>query len=583
MSLTNLCNSYESQAVYYGPEIEDPCTQYARDVVSGRIIAGKAVIMAAQRHINDLERDFEYYYDLAESNKIQSFFSKLRFTDGSMAGEYIRLVPFQQFIIGSLFGWKHKETGYRRFNKSYIQLSRKQAKSLLNSGIAIKMTAFDGYPNAQGYCTATKRDQAKLVWKMCDKTINASKDLRKMCKSYEREGIIKWMHNGATITALGRDTNSIDGFDPHVGIVDEYHSHKTNQMVKLLEDGTINQVNNLISIITTAGFDLTSPCKNEYDYCINMLNGLVTNENYFTYISQMDKEDDVWNEGNWIKCGPLMPYIPQALGKMKQLAIQAKDKGGEELVNFQTKSLNMWVEWSDKTYLNKTHFKNCESDMTLEDVRGHKCFVGVDLSSGGDLTSIGLVFKLDSGATFIHSHSFIPELRLAEHEKSDLVPYRQWALEGLLTPTGGVSGFKTDYKYIIQYLKEIVETYDLKIVCIGYDNHNASSFLSDLEGFGVPLVDVPQSCKALNDATTDFKLNVDDENVYYNKNNDLLKWSFSNAEIVNNSFGEIKIDKNLQRKRIDPCDAILDAWKVMLDNVEVVSLNDRVKDQGIIF
>ena len=582
MSLRTICK----QDVYYPSTIADPCTQYAHDVIEGTIVAGENVILAAKRHLNDVKRsdtdEFEYYFDLEESNKTLSFFSKLRFTDGEMKGKYIQLVPFQQFIIGSLFGWRHKETGYRRFNKSYIQLARKQAKSLLNSGIAIKMTAFDNYANAQGYCTATKKDQAKLVWKMCDKTIQESKDLRKICRAYDREALIKWKHNGAFIMALGRDTNSIDGFDPHVGIIDEYHSHPTNQMVKLLEDGTINQVNNLISIITTAGFDLNSPCKGEYDYCINLLNGLVSNENYFTYVSQMDKEDDIWDENNWIKCSPLMPYIPQALGKMKQLAVQAKDKGGEELVNFKTKSLNVWVEWSDKTYLNKAHFKNCESDLTLEDMRDKKCYLGIDLSSGGDLTSIGLLFKLEDEKYFIHSHSFMPGLRLQEHEKSDLVPYRQWVIDGLLTPTSGISGFKTDYKFVIEYIKKIVTDYNLKIVSIGYDNHNASSFLADLEQFNCPLIDIPQTCKSLNDATVDFKLNVDSESVHYNRHSDLLKWSFSNAEIVNNSMGEIKIDKNLQKKRIDPCDAIIDAWKAMMDNKEVVTLNEHIKKNGFI-
>lgn len=66
---------------------------------------------------------------------------------------------------------------------------------------------------------------------------------------------------------------------------------------------------------------------------------------------------------------------------------------------------------------------------------GKDCYIGVDLSEGGDLTSVSFIFPLEGGNVFIDSHSFMPEKRLEEHEQTDKAPYRQWVNDGLLTLT----------------------------------------------------------------------------------------------------------------------------------------------------
>ncbi|EPZ54722.1 phage Terminase family protein [[Clostridium] sordellii ATCC 9714] len=253
---------------------------------------------------------------------------------------------------------------------------------------------------------------------------------------------------------------------------------------------------------------------------------------------------------------------------MSEVAIEVKEKGGEDLLDFKTKWLNIWVSYRGGSYLDAECLNDCASDLTISDMEGKECFLGIDLSSGGDLTSIALIFPLEDGTIFIHSHSFMPELRLLEHENSDDAPYRIWVEDELLTLTTGAFGIKTDYKFIINYLKDLLEKYQITVKSCGYDNHNASAFIADLDFLGCDLIDIPQSAKALNDATVDFRLSIKSKQVKYDKNNKLLKWSAINATTTKNSFGEIKVDKNLQENRIDPIDAILDAWKLYFETKE---------------
>jgi phage terminase large subunit-like protein len=545
-------------------------TQYAIDVLEGKIVAGEYVKLACKRHLDDLEKSklapYVYRFDEEKANEIIDYAETLTIGEGEEKRPLV-LEDFQAFIFGSLHGWVHKETGYRRFRNSYIQLGRQQGKSMMNGIFGTFYGNFDGYNYGQIYCTATKMDQAKIVLKEMIKFIRSDSDLEELFKIKEYESTIECLITNSEIKALGRDTKSIDGFRPYLGIVDEYHAHPDNQMYKLLEGGTGNLKECLISVITTAGFDLNSPCYELYEYCCNLLKGVFENDTQFVFIAQLDKDDDIWDPKNWVKANPLTCKTQEGIERMIDIANKAKQMGGNELRDFMTKRLNIWVQHTDDQYMNIEHWKKCASDKTLEDFRGKPCVAGLDLSSGGDLTSLALVFPYEVEGVrkyFVHSHSFIPKRRVEQHIKTDNAPYDIWIREGLLTVTETLGGIKTDYKYIISYLQRLIEEYEIKIRMICYDPHNASAFLNDIEELGIDSLSITQSARNLNDPTVDFRLEVEAGNVEYNKNNQLLTWSIANAKVVSNSFGEIKLDKNLQSRRIDPVDAIIDAWKVAM-------------------
>jgi phage terminase large subunit-like protein len=565
--------------------VVDRVTSYAFDVCMGKIPAGLTQRQACNRHLKDLERqnteNFPYYWDVEKAHELIEFAETLTIVEGEEAQPLI-CVGYQVFMFGSWHGWRTLD-GYRRFRTSYIQVARQNGKSLGNAVPTMYYGNFDGYNYPQVYCTATKELQARIVLKECFKFIKADPELSGdeyedgLFTIKEYKSLIECNLTNGEIKALGRDTDSIDGFRPYFGSVDEYHKHKTNQMYKLLVDGTKKLKQCLISVITTAGFELNSPCFALYEYCKKILAGVIKDETQFVFICELDKDDDIWDENNWIKANPL--WTEQTLESLRAEAIKAKEMGGEDLRNFLTKSLNQWVQFSDRQYMNLENWKNCGTKKTLEDFKGFSCYVGLDLSSGGDLTSLALVFPymLDTVKKYyVYSHSFIPAKRVAEHIKKDLAPYDMWIRDGLLTATETLGGIKTDYKYIIAHLKKLVKQYDLKIMMVCYDPHNASAFLADIEELGYDSLSITQSARNLNDATDDFRLEIAAGNVEYDENNELLTWSVTNAKTVKNSFGEIKIDKEVDSDRIDPVDAVIDAWKMAMGQNTTVDLNEYI-------
>lgn len=563
----------------------DRCTAYAQMVVDGKSPrrVGELEILACKRHLEDLERqntpEFPYYYDEVKAQEVIDFAEKLIIAEGDEPRP-VKLHGFQDFIFGSLYGWRNSK-GFRRFRLSYIEMARQNGKSFCNGINASYIGNFSGYNYGQLYLVATKQDQAKIVFDEVVKFINSDEDLGELfvVKDYKSEIECKLTHS--KIRALSRDTKKIDGFRPLFGSVDEYHAHESNQMYKLLEGGTGNLDETLISIITTAGFNLNSPCYEMRRVSEQILKRSFYKETQFVAIYTMDKDDDIWEPLNWQKANPLTCCTQDGIDRMRDIAETAKLAGGHELRDFMTKRLNVWVQNADNQYIDVEKFLTCGSDRKLDYFAGRECYAGLDLSSGGDLTTLALEIPfIEDGRQkyYLWSHSFMPRARLQEHIKSDLAPYDCWQSEKLITVTGGAGDYKNDYLFIVKTLEDLIEKYGLKLKAIGYDSHNADGFLSSLDVFGCPLVEIKQSARFLNDATADMQLLVKQGDVEYDKGNGLLIWSFVNAQVVANSFGEIKVDKEQgkRNKRIDPVDAAIDAHLIAMKPTVQIDLDSSI-------
>ncbi len=569
--------------------MQDRVTEFAKKNLRNKREFGEDARLAFQRHLNDIKKskknssDFPYEFCHQKAEEVIELANKLTIAEGEEKAAF-QCEGFQEFILGSLFGWVHKKTGKRRFTDSYVQLARQQGKSILNAVLGIKCSNFDNYKHGQIYCTATKSDQARIVVSEISKFINADADLEELFEIKDYKSQITGKITNTVIKALGRDTKSIDGFRPYLGIVDEYHAHKDNQMYKLLKGGTRHLKQFLISVITTAGFNLNGPCYELYQYCRRILRGVESNERQFIYIAQMDEGDDIWNPDNWVKCCPLTGRDPELMEIMMEDARKARSMKGAELLDFLTKALNIWVKSAEAKFINFAKWEKCGTERTLDDFAGMQAVVGLDLSSGGDLTSYCIEIPYEDKKTgerryYLYSHSFMPKNRMQEHMKQeDNAPYVIWESLGLLTVTTAAGGIKTDYKTVLRELEEVVDKYNLDVIAIAYDPHNSSAFLLDLEDFGCDLIEIKQSARSLNDATIDFRLEVEAENIEYHKDNVLLTRSMHDAILSEpNSFGEIKIDKMLQKNRIDPCDAAICAHKVAMGTeLDALDINDSV-------
>lgn len=548
----------------------DRVTQHALAVVNGEVVSGRLHRLACQRHLKDLEQQntdaFPYYYDEAAAAEVLNYAETLTVSEGYEKTP-VKLIPEQAFDIGCTFGWKKCSNHKRRFRRRYKSVARQNGKTFENGIMGTYVAGFGGYYEGKLFTVATKHRQAKLAWDEMRKFIKVDPDLEEYFQVKEYISTIRATETNCTIEALSKESGLDDGFRSIFSSIDEIHQHRDNKIYKALYNGTRALPETLVSMITTRGDKLNSFCKEMDDYCIKILEGVATSEDFFVDIYAIDKDDDPFDEAVWIKANPFLFTNPESVEVLRQDAATAKEMGGSDLRDFLTKCLNIWVNNTDDQFINVEKWKKGATQKTLEDFRGQPCTIGIDCSSGGDLTTYSIEFE-DGKGVYFYSHSFMPRGRLEEHIETDLAPYDLWVENELITVTGSAMDFKNDYKFMINDLKNIVKEYGLKPIGIGIDPHNADGILGDLEEFGCPVIMVTQSCKSLNDATVDIQLLVKSELVTYNEGNELLTWSFTNACVVRNSFDEIKVDKKARErfKRIDPVDACIDAHFVKLKN-----------------
>lgn len=574
----------------YAP-IYDRVTEYAHRVVSGKVVAGELHILACKRHLNDLTRqkseDFPYYYDPNKALEIIDYAETLTIAEGD-APRPVKLLDSQVFDLGCTFGWFKTSNNKRRFRRRYKSVARQNGKTFENGIMGTYIAGFGGYNYGKLFTVATKKRQARLAWEEMSKFITIDPDLGEYFDIKDYKSTIEALNTFCTIEALSREAGLEDGFRSIYASIDEIHQHRDNKIYKALYNGTRALDETLVSMITTRGDNLNSFCKEMDDYAIKILRGLSSAEDFFVDIYCLDPDDDIWNPTNWVKANPFIASNAEKFEILKTDAQTAKDMGGSDLRDFLTKSLNMWVQNTDDQFILADKWQKCGSKRTLEDMKGRSCWVGLDLSSGGDLTTYSLEFSEEyiselgeaKEKCYFYSHSFMPRGRLQEHIETDLAPYDLWESMELITVTGGANDYKNDYKFIIKDLKRIKEEYEITFLGIGIDPHNADGILAELEDFGCPVVIIVQSCKSLNDATTDIQLLVKSEDLEYDAKNELLTWSFLNAKVVRNSFDEIKVDKKPGKrfKRIDPVDACIDAHACKLKNKtkEVVDVENEL-------
>lgn len=544
--------------------VQDRATLHAERVVSGQEPSCLTHRMACERHLNEIAKqgtkEFPFVWCPEKSEKILRYAEMLTIAEGAQPRP-VRLHDFQCFDLGVPFGWVHAETGFRRIRRKYKSVARQNGKTFENGITGSYIANWGGYNFGKLFTAATKKRQARIAWEEIQKFITIDKDLQALFDVKDYKSLIIAKRTGCTIEALSRESGLDDGFRAIFCSVDEIHQHKDNGIYKALYNGQASLDEALISMITTRGKSLNSFCREMDDYCLQILAGTAEADDFFVDIYTLDKEDDPFDESVWYKANPHLVTVPSALEQLRRDAQTAKQMGGFEMSDYMTKRQNLWYEYGDTQYITPNEWKLGRTEMTIENMRGRRCFAGLDLSSGGDLTSLALLFPLDDGKIYVWSHSYIPAKRLEEHIITDTAPYDVWAKSGLLTPSEAVGGLKNDYLQIVADLKELQEKFEINIACIGYDPHNADAFLEELDTLGAPLLEVKQSARFLSDTTVDFALEVKAGNVLYDQRNALMSWSIVNAKKTKNSFGEIKVDKevNARHARIDVVDAIIDA------------------------
>jgi phage terminase large subunit-like protein len=519
--------------------------KYAADVVEGKILACKLTQAACRRHLDDLARtDWPYRFDEDKAAKACRFLELLPHVKGDWAKrkELIKLEPFQALLVGSLFGWVHRETGLRRFRRAYVELPRKNTKSTTAAGIGLKLGAADGEMGAEVYCGATTEQQAWEVFRPLKQMVERTPELRRDLGIEPLAGVVVQERTGSRIApVIGKPG---DGASPHCAIVDEYHEHLTPDQYDTMLTGMGARSQPLMLVITTAGTDIEGPCYQLRRDVVDVLEGRVKDEEVFGLIYTIDEDDDWTSEAALWKANPNagVSVSIDFLRSQQQQAI----RNSARAATFKTKHLNVWVT-ARSPYFNLEAWRKCERSLPLDELAGQPCMVFLDLASKKDLAAMVAVFEKPHRVV---SRFWLPEER-AEEPGGER--YAAWAADGHITLTPGNI---IDFEFIEEELREFKSRVQIREVA--YDPFQATQLATRMAAEGFPMVEFGAQVKNFSDPMKELDALILSGAIQHD-GNPVQTWCMSNVTAKVDAKDNVFPRKERPESKIDGAVALIGA------------------------
>lgn len=532
--------------------------EYLSAIESGRIRTSRRVYSVyerLQRQAQAPPQGFPYYFDEEAGERPIEFIEKFCKQSQGVIGAPLRLDLFQKAFVQTLFGWKRKENGFRRFRETLFLVARKNGKSTLLSAIALYLLVADDEGAAEIYTVATKKDQAKKVLTEAINMINQSPELRALLK--KRRNDVYFPLTASKFEALASDSNTLDGLNSHGVIIDELHAIRDRNLYEVMKQSITARRQPLVIMITTAGTVRACIFDDMYEYACQVADGEIIDDAFLPILYELDDRAEWTDETCWPKANP-------GLGEIKQLdtlreAVERAKKNPADVAGVLCKDFNM-RENESKAWLSFDDVYN-PAAFDMSDVYDTYALGGCDLSATTDLTCASLLIRKKNDATvYVLQHYFLPQKKLDFLDEKDdkEAPYKLWADRGLLTVC---PGSRVDFSQVTAWFVQMREQYKIDAFKVGYDRALAGYWVEEMQANGFDMCPVAQGPFTWAQPMREMGAAFADKLVNYN-NNPVLLWCMTNTAAKKSGLNNIQPVKITDKRRIDSAVSLLNAWVV---------------------
>ena len=530
--------------------------EYAKNVVSGDIVAGEYIRLACAKFLRELDDDqFDWEFVPAYAEPVCRFLEQTPHIKGKLATERktLTLELWQEWVICELYGWRSRDDHrVRRYEEALTLIGKKNGKSLLASGLGIYELKF-GDEGAEVYSVATKSDQAKIVYSVAKKQIVK---MPAVLREDIRLTVHEISHEDSIFKPLSSESKSMDGLNPSFVIVDEAAAIKDRNVVESVESGiTGSRFTACMFYITTAQFTSSTIFFEKREHSIKVLKGEIEDDRVFAALYELDESDDpLADESCWIKANPNLGIsvgVDYLHRKVRSALAKPSARNGVLVKHF-----NKWVG-SDSSWLPGDAWKECATGIRtlFKKIAGRPCWFGLDLAQTRDLTAAARLWHVSRGRFAADFRFWIPQSRWeAIKEIEHLRPIYEAAIASdILVVT---SGQTTDFGAVKEYVDETCEEEDVKK--IGIDPAQAVDLVNQMEADGREVLIVRQRVSHMSGPAKEIEGAVLDGRILHD-GNPFVTWQLENCCVRKYDSGDIYVHRSRtdEERKVDGIIALI--------------------------
>lgn len=475
----------------------DPTSRWAADVVAGRIVSGELAQQAAERHLRDLKDGAKrgLYFDEAAAARALGFFpAVLSITAGAMEGKPFTLLPWHQFTVGSLFGWK-MQSGRLRFRQAWLETGKGQAKSPLMAGIGLYLMGWHGVKRSEVYAIGQDRATANVLFKdgvaMCRANIPDTPEDETDSLVSRGEAIIRgegdnaWKiehpETGSKFQSLANG-EAISGPRPTAVLADEIHEFKSGASIETWQRAIAKMPGDAMMLLGTNTPATTQIVGTAYsDFFQKVLKGDVKDDEAFAFIARVDKADRETifdNEAAWVKSLPALGItfpVENIRGEVNTAKVRLSTAMSVRRLYFgiPTGAVDFWID--------EAAWAAVQGEVNPDDFKGCPCWLSLDLSKKNDLTALTAIWLKD-GKLYAKTWYWTTRDGLADRAKEDGAPYEEWVEAGHLT---AVPGAVIDKTFAAAEVAQLVAEHDVQF--LAFDPAGIADFIDACDDIGLPV------------------------------------------------------------------------------------------------